>query len=215
MASEERLLEGAFNHYELEDLPRAKIFLSVQVYKKCRDLLKLCKCSGDKQYEYGNYLYGIEYEPNQIYFHKSGSYQDHILSWRETDLSHDSNGKISQIHKELLKKIEEDNLDCDCIAHVHTHPYVREYGVCSGYYSNQDMHMLKTLQLDFQPTTRSKKSFLGCLLALTEHQKEISFVFYDDTVDRYFKATDINIIDSSGVTMPLPHRNGRTLLELT
>lgn len=93
------------------------------------------------------------------------------------------------MYKELINAI--DGKMYNCIAHVHTHPYIG--GTCR-YFSNQDLRMLETLQKDFQSENGEKKYFFGGLLTVspenTADSDEISFVFWDEN-NGWYKITNI------------------------
>ena len=101
------------------------------------------------------------------------------------------NGEISEMYNELITNIKGSKYDC--IAHIHTHPYIG--GTCR-FFSNQDLNMIKNLQTDFQFNEKNKKYFFGGLLTVgpenISETDEISFVFYDDN-NGWYKITNIMV----------------------
>lgn len=95
------------------------------------------------------------------------------------------------MHKELMNNINQSKYDC--IAHIHTHPYIG--GTCR-FFSNQDLRTIQTLQKNFQPNNGNKKYFFGGLLTVGEENTgetdEISFVFYDENFG-WHKITNITV----------------------
>ena len=98
---------------------------------------------------------------------------------------------MGPFYKELIYNIERSNYDC--IAHIHTHPYIG--GTCR-FFSNQDLRTIQTLQKKFQPDNGKKKYFFGGLLTVrpenTSETDEISFVFYDEN-GGWYKITNITV----------------------
>ena len=184
-------LEGATNHFEFNELPNGKIILSESVYTRLMADINLCAFSGNKELEYGTLLYGKEIRPNVIYFDSPSKYDDYVPMRREFDVNFNKDGKQSNMHKELMMKIA--NPIYDCIAHVHTHPYIG--GTCR-FFSNQDLKMIQDLQRDFQPSDGHRVNFLGGLLTVgpenISETDEISFVFYDEN-NGWFKITNISV----------------------
>ena len=95
------------------------------------------------------------------------------------------------LHKELMNNINQSKYDC--IAHIHTHPYIG--GTCR-FFSNQDLRTIQILQKNFQPDNGNKKYFFGGLLTVGEENTgetdEISFVFYDENFG-WHKITNITV----------------------
>lgn len=181
------VLTGATNHFNFKSLPNGRIILSEEAYLRLNGCINLCAFSGQEELEYGTFLYGKEIQPNVIYFDVPSKYDDYIPSKREFDVNR------TMMHNELINNVE--NSTYDCIAHIHTHPYIG--GTCR-FFSNQDLNMIKKLQADYQPKTSNKRVyFFGGLLTISSSNKpeedEISFVYYDANVGSWFKITDISI----------------------
>ena len=166
------ILYGATNQFNFPELPNSRIILSEEVYTRLSGDINLCAFSGNKELEYGTFLYGKEIKPNVIYFDIPSKYDDYEPSFREFEVNTDK---------------------YDCIAHIHTHPYIG--GTCR-FFSNQDLRTIQTLQKNFQPNNGNKKYFFGGLLTVGEENTgetdEISFVFYDENFG-WHKITNITV----------------------
>ena len=187
----DNILTGATNQFNYPELPNGRIILSEEVYARLSGVINLCAFSGNNELEYGTLLYGKEIKPNVIYFDVPSKHDDYVPSKRVFDVNTNEKGEISEMYKEMIKNINSEKYDC--IAHIHTHPYIG--GTCR-YFSNQDLSMIKALQIDFQPNDGRKKFFFGGLLTVgpenTHETDEISFVFYD-TNNGWYKITNITV----------------------
>ena len=185
------ILDGATNQFNFPELPNSRIILSEEVYKRLSGDINLCAFSGNKELEYGTFLYGKEIKPNIIYFDIPSKYDDYEPSFREFEVNTDKYGNELEIHKELMNNINQSKYDC--IAHIHTHPYIG--GTCR-FFSNQDLRTIQSLQKNFQPDNGNKKYFFGGLLTVGEENTgetdEISFVFYDENFG-WHKITNITV----------------------
>lgn len=184
------IVDGATNHFYFPELPNSKVILSESAYLRLAADINLCALSGSKEIEYGTILYGKEIQPNVIYFEIPSKHDDYVPTKKEFDVNFNKNGEYSEMYKELMTNIN--SAEYDCIAHIHTHPYIG--GTCR-FFSNQDLKMIKTLQTDFQPDNGNKKYFFGGLLTVSPENKseldEISFVFYDEKYG-WHKITNIS-----------------------
>ena len=133
------ILDGATNQFNFPELPNSRIILSEEVYTRLLGDINLCAFSGNKELEYGTFLYGKEIKPNVIYFYIPSKYDDYEPRFREFEVNTDKYGNELNMHKELMYNINQSKYDC--IAHVHTHPYIG--GTCR-FFSNQD---LRTIQI--------------------------------------------------------------------
>lgn len=149
------ILVGATNHFKFNELPNSRIILSEECYRRLSAVINLCAFSGSRELEYGTFLYGKEIKPNVIYFDTPSAHDDYEPSYREFEVNMDSDGNELMMHEELMMEIESGKYDC--IAHIHTHPYIG--GTCR-FFSNQDLRTIQTLQHNFQPENKSKKYFL-------------------------------------------------------
>ena len=185
------ILTGATNQFNFPELPYSRIILSEEVYTRLSADINLCAFSGNKELEYGTFLYGKEIEPNVIYFDIPSKFDDYEPSYREFEVNIDKNGNELEMHKELIANIEQSNYDC--IALIHTHPYIG--GTCR-FFSNQDLRTIQKLQRNFQPNNGKKKYFFGGLLTVgpenTAETDEISFAFYDEN-GGWYKITNITV----------------------
>ncbi len=201
------ILEGATNQFDFPDLPNGRIILSEEVYARLSGDINLCAYSGDEELEYGTLLYGKEIKPNVIYFDIPSKHDDYVPSRRVFDLNKNEKGEISDMYKELIKNINSE--EYDCIAHIHTHPYI---GGSCRYFSNQDLSTIKSLQTDFQPRNGGKKYYFGGLLTVgpnnTSETDEISFVFYDEK-NGWYKITTITFY-LDGQEVPFKREQERT-----
>ena len=149
--------------------------------------------------------------PNVIYFDKPSKHDDYVPSRRVFDVNTNEKGETSEMYKELINNINGEKYDC--IAHIHTHPYIG--GTCR-LFSNQDLSMIRTLQADFQPNDGRKKFFLGGLLTVgpenTSETDEISFVFYDENYG-WFKISNISVF-LNDKEEPLKKEHGKTKIKL-
>jgi hypothetical protein len=185
------ILYGATNQFNFPELPNSRIILSEKVYRRLSADINLCAFSGNKELEYGTFLYGKEIKPNVIYFDIPSKYLDYEPSFRKFEVNTDKYGNELGIHKELMNNINQSKYDC--IAHIHTHPYIG--GTCR-FFSNQDLRAIQNLQKNFQPDNGNKKYFFGGLLTVGEENigetDEISFVFYDENFG-WHKITNITV----------------------
>ncbi len=187
----DRILDGATNHFNFRELPNGKIILSEEAYLRLLGAVNLCAYSGSKGLEYGTFLYGKEILPNVVYFSIPSKYDDYEPQSKGFEVDHDRHGNELKMKKELMHHINGNVYSC--IAHVHTHPYIG--GTCR-FFSNQDLKLIKTLQLEFQPEHGKEKYFFGGLLTVGPDNKpgtdEISFVFYDKKYG-WYKITNISV----------------------
>ena len=185
------ILYGVTNQFNFPELPNSRIILSEKVYRRLSADINLCAFSGNKELEYGTFLYGKEIKPNVIYFDIPSKYLDYEPSFRKFEVNTDKYGNELGIHKELMNNINQSKYDC--IAHIHTHPYIG--GTCR-FFSNQDLRTIQNLQKNFQPDNGNKKYFFGGLLTVGEENigetDEISFVFYDENFG-WHKITNITV----------------------
>lgn len=185
------ILYGATNQFNFPELPNSRIILSEEVYTRLSGDINLCAFSGNKELEYGTFLYGKEIKPNVIYFDIPSKYDDYEPRFREFEVNTDKYGNELNMHKELMYNINQSKYDC--IAHIHTHPYIG--GTCR-FFSNQDLRTIQILQKNFQPDNGNKKYFFGGLLTVGEENTgetdEISFVFYDENFG-WHKITNITV----------------------
>ena len=185
------ILYGVTNQFNFPELPNSRIILSEKVYRRLSADINLCAFSGNKELEYGTFLYGKEIKPNVIYFDIPSKYLDYEPSFRKFEVNTDKYGNELGIHKELMNNINQSTYDC--IAHIHTHPYIG--GTCR-FFSNQDLRTIQNLQKNFQPDNGNKKYFFGGLLTVGEENigetDEISFVFYDENFG-WYKITNITV----------------------
>ena len=185
------ILYGVTNQFNFPELPNSRIILSEKVYRRLSADINLCAFSGNKELEYGTFLYGKEIKPNVIYFDIPSKYLDYEPSFRKFEVNTDKYGNELGIHKELMNNINQSKYDC--IAHIHTHPYIG--GTCR-FFSNQDLRAIQNLQKNFQPDNGNKKYFFGGLLTVGEENigetDEISFVFYDENFG-WHKITNITV----------------------
>ena len=185
------ILYGVTNQFNFPELPNSRIILSEKVYRRLSADINLCAFSGNKELEYGTFLYGKEIKPNVIYFDIPSKYLDYESSFRKFEVNTDKYGNELGIHKELMNNINQSKYDC--IAHIHTHPYIG--GTCR-FFSNQDLRAIQNLQKNFQPDNGNKKYFFGGLLTVGEENigetDEISFVFYDENFG-WHKITNITV----------------------
>lgn len=185
------ILYGVTNQFNFPELPNSRIILSEKVYRRLSADINLCAFSGNKELEYGTFLYGKEIKPNVIYFDIPSKYLDYEPSFRKFEVNTDKYGNELGIHKELMNNINQSTYDC--IAHIHTHPYIG--GTCR-FFSNQDLRTIQNLQKNFQPDNGNKKYFFGGLLTVGEENigetDEISFVFYDENFG-WHKITNITV----------------------
>ena len=187
----DNLLSCATNQFNFPELPNGRIILSEEVYARLSGDINLCAFSGNKELEYGTLLYGKEIEPNVIYFDVPSKYDDYVPSFRVFDVNTNENGETSKMYQEMMQNINGDKYDC--IAHIHTHPYIG--GTCR-FFSNQDLRMIKSLQTDFQPDNGKHKYFFGGLLTVSPdndaENDEISFAYYDKN-HGWYKITNISV----------------------
>lgn len=181
------ILSGATNQFNFKELPKSKIVLSEECFIRLSAAINLCALSGNKELEYGTFLYGKEMKPNVIYFYVPSKFDNYTPSYREFNVN------TSEMLEEKDKAVNGNKYDC--IAHIHTHPYIG--GTCQ-FFSNQDLRVLKTLQLEHQPNNGRKKYFFMGLLTVSPSNffdnDEISFVFYDDNVNEWYKITNITVL---------------------
>ena len=207
----DNVLTGATNHFNFPELPNSRIILSEEVYARLAGVINLCAFSGSKELEYGTILYGKEIQPNIIYFDIPSLHDDYVPAKRVFDVNVNENGETSKMLNELINNIN--NKKYDCIAHIHTPPYIG--GTCR-FFSNQDLMMIKTLQDEFQPSNGVKKYFFGGLLTVGPENNfetdEISFVFWDEK-NGWYKITNITAY-LNGAEVPLKINEGRSKIML-
>jgi hypothetical protein len=200
------ILQGATNQFNFPELPNSKIILSEKCFIRLSGDINLCAFSGSKELEYGTFLYGKEIEPNVIYFDIPSEYDNYTPSYREFDVN------TPEMIGEKEKHVN--GTKYNCIAHIHTHPYIG--GTCR-FFSNQDLRTIKKLQLEHQPDDGRKKFFFGGLLTVSSEnlpeKDEISFVFYDENHQKYYKLTNINVLMNKQ-EIPFNKVNNRPVMDL-
>lgn len=194
------LLDCSIRQYELPDIPRSKIILSNDVYKRLIEYANKSNKRDNLMTEFGGYIYGIEEAPNVVYFKSNNEVQMKSYS-----------GEIHTPKKlsEEIQRVIEDT-DADCIAHIHTHPFER-----SHYYpfpSNQDLYTYGFLQEQFNKTDKDVYFLGGLITPLTGPESpirinDICFMFYDKKVKRFYKCSNIYYEDQSGNRNPLSRKN--------
>ena len=100
------VLTGATNQFNFPELPNSRIILSAEVYTRLLADINLCAFSGNKELEYGTFLYGKEIKPNIIYFDIPSKHDDYEPSFREFEVNTDKNGNELEMHKELIKILD-------------------------------------------------------------------------------------------------------------
>ena len=103
------ILSGATNQFSFPELPNSRIILSEEVYNRLSADINLCAFSGNKELEYGTFLYGKEINPNVIYFDIPSKYDDYEPSFREFEVNNDKDGNELKMHKELITNIEKND----------------------------------------------------------------------------------------------------------
>ena len=200
------ILSGATNHFNFKELPNSRIILSEECFIRLSADISLCAFSGNKELEYGTFLYGKEIKPNIIYFDIPSEFDNYTPSYREFVV--DTPEMLAE------KEMHVNGNKYDCIAHIHTHPYIG--GTCR-FFSNQDLRTIKTLQLNHQPNDGRKKFFFGGLLTVSPENifdnDEISFVFYDDSIDDWYKITNISVFINDQ-EIPFTKKGNRPTMQL-
>lgn len=200
------ILSGAINQFHFNELPNSRIIISEECFIRLSGDVNLCAFSGDNDLEYGTFLYGKEIMPNVIYFDIPSKFDNYTPSCREFDINTPEMMAEKEMHVNGNKY--------DCIALVHTHPYIG--GTCR-LFSNQDLRAIKTLQLEHQPDDGRKKYFFGGLLTVSPENffdnDEISFIFYDDSIDEWYKITNVTVF-TNNQEVPLKKDEGRPKMKL-
>ena len=182
--------------YSLESLPKSSIVLSNKVYKKLCCYAHSSNINEKFMTEFGGYIYGIEYSPNQVYFQYNNA--TNVTYGRK--LFETSDNLCEEIYNVIVKT------NCDCIAHVHTHPYIN--GCYSLVPSNQDLYVYAHLQENFNHTNREVYFLGGLITPLTRPDADIRindlcFVFYDKKLQKFYKCDNIYYEDDNGKTIQL------------
>ncbi len=200
------VLSGATNQFEFKELPNSKIILSEKCFARLSGNINLCAFSGKQELEYGTFLYGKEINTNIIYFDIPSNFDNYTPSYREFSVN------TPEMLEEKDKAINGNKYDC--LAHVHTHPFIG--GTCQ-FFSNQDLSVLKTLQLHHQPDDGRKKYFFAGLLTVSPENifenDEISFVFYDENKNDWYKITNITVL-TNNQEIPLNKKSNRSVMQL-
>ena len=200
------ILSGATNQFEFKELPNSRIILSEECFARLSGDINLCAFSGNQELEYGTFLYGKEIKPNIIYFDMPSNFDNYTPSYREFSVN------TPEMLEEKYRIVNGNTYDC--IAHVHTHPYIG--GTCQ-FFSNQDLRVLKTLQLCHQPNDGRKKYFFAGLLTVSPENifenDEISFVFYDENNNDWYKITNITIF-TDNQEISFNKRGNRPVMQL-
>lgn len=193
-----RFLENcSIRQYSLPNMPKGKIILSKEAYARLCSYARNSNNHEKEMTEFGGYLYGTEISPNEIYFIENNVTQ--VVRGQ----------KVIETPEKLCKEIQRviDESDCDCIAHIHTHPYVD--GHYSLFPSNQDLYAYAHIQEHFN-TSDKEAYFLGGLITPINSSKDnvrindICFIFYDKNVKLFYKCSNIFYEDENGVSHSLP-----------
>ena len=172
--------EANFNPRDISSIKDSVVVLSKEVFRKLMNLLKKCK---DNKREYGCFIFGKEIEDNVVLFDTLPEtyFKSNVDS---IDVTQDN-------VRELLEVIES---NCyNSIAHIHTHPNLE--GALTRNYSDQDLYVYGYLQKRFQNKNKSI-NYLGGLLTTLVGDEEISFVFYDDVLECFYRIENIYIYEN-------------------
>jgi len=172
--------EANFNPSDISSIKGSVVVLSKEVFRKLMNLLKNCK---DNKREYGCFIFGKEIEHNVVLFDTLPEtyFKSNIDS---IDVTKDN-------VRELLEVIES---NCyNFIAHIHIHSNLE--GALTRNYSDQDLYVYGYLQKKFQYKNKSI-NYLGGLLTTLVGDEEISFVFYDELRECFYRIENIYIYEN-------------------
>ena len=183
--------------YELPELPHGKIILSNEVYNKLYSYACDSNKRDSKMTEFGGYLYGREIAPNVVCFHRNN-----IVKMKSGSGDIETPEKLCEEIVDIIEKT-----DCDCIAHIHTHPY--RDGYYSLFPSNQDLYTYAYLQEQFNQTGNEAFFLGGLITPLTKpgayvRLNDLCFMYYDRNAKRFYKCDNIFYKDEYGNENPLP-----------
>lgn len=172
--------EANFNPSDISSIKGSVVVLSKEVFRKLMILLKKCK---DNKREYGCFIFGKEIEHNVVLFD--------TLPETYFKSNVDSIDVTKDNVRELLEVIE--NGSYKWVAHIHTHPNLE--GTLTRNYSDQDLYVYGYLQKKFQNKNNSI-NYLGGLLTTLVGDEEISFVFYDELRECFYRIENIYIYEN-------------------
>ena len=196
----EFLKDCNIRQYRLSNIPNGKIILSKRAYDRLCSYAHNSNIHEREMTEFGGYLYGIERNPNEIYF-------------EENNVAKVSGGsRVLETPKKLCEEIQRviDESDCDCIAHIHTHPYVD--GHYSLFPSNQDLYTYAYIQEHFNKSDKDVYFFGGLITPVNSSNdkvrlNDICFIFYDKNTRSFYKCSNIYYEDNEENIHPLPRKD--------
>lgn len=174
-----------YNPNDIYAIAKSTIILSKEVFKVLLELLRKCK---DNKREYGCFIFGNEIEENVVLF------ENNPKTFFKSNV--DSIDVTEENIKELLE-----NIECgryNTVAHIHTHPNLE--GVLPRNYSDQDLYVYGYLQKNFQNNNRNI-NYIGGLLTSLVGDEEISFVFYDELRESFYRFENIYIYENDDKTL--------------
>lgn len=191
--------ENDFNPNDIISVKGSVVVLSKEVFRKLMNLLKDCK---DNKREYGCFIFGKEIEHGVVLFD--------TLPETYFKSNVDSIDATKDNIRELLEVIECGNYNS--IAHIHTHPNLE--GTVSRNYSDQDLYVYGYLQKRFQNKNKSINYFGGLLTTLVGDE-EISFVFYDELRESFYRIENIYIYENDNKNLfKLGSNNTKKLIKV-
>ena len=189
----------AIFQYGFDKIDNYDIVLSKQVYEKLLEITKLCK-SDDENKEYATILYGYLAENNKIFFEKPSSNEDYIPKSCTFDIN-----TAPKMLNELVQTIVT-NPKYNCVAHIHTHPYLESQKEGSRFFSQEDIDYYKrSFNFSNLEINKNMYSFGGLISIgrkLYQEQDDISFVHYNPKTNETYLFPNISVL-LNGIEKPL------------
>ena len=173
-----------------------RIILSEECYKKLLYYIHLCGVhTGKENFEYGTILYGNIKGKNgesKIYFDVPSKINDYVFE------SMKLNVYTGAMVDELIENIIDDDASYDCIAHIHTHPYIDE---TSRFLSDEDLTDYRGNYTSINNIAKMKEkkiyTLAGLLTVSPDHlddKADISFVIYEPDSDEFNHIPQISVM---------------------
>ena len=186
-----------YNENEFQTANNFKVVLSEECYTRLLGLINLCGLHmGIDNIEYGTMLYGkVTQNQNGIYtfnFMVPSEFDDYEPIPQRTNLN------TENMNEELIKNALLNGSTYNCIAHVHTHPYIDQ---TSRFLSEEDIQTYKNIFSNWESLSNQQEkaiNTLGCLITISgrnmSKEDDISFVYYDSNTEQFYNIPNISVI---------------------
>lgn len=194
-----------YNENEFKSANNFKVVLSEECYTRLLGDANLCGLHmGSDFNEYGTMLYGLlkqDQNDNYIFhFITPSEFDDYTPNSKRLNLN------TTEMQKELIENAIKKDSPYNCIAHVHTHPYL---DITSKFLSEEDLHFYETYFSNWENQAQQNGEILNslsCLITISASnipaEDDISFIYYDTNANQFYNIPNISVI-MHGQEIPL------------